>query len=500
MSARTVHERPVAGRWARSAMAAGPVVLDGGLATLLEAHGHDLSSALWSARLLVEDPAAITGVAHREYFRAGAQVAITASYQASLPGFAAIGAGSGRGRTGAAAIGRTGPEAAAARHPTRRPARRPNRPVRRGPRRPARPLGRHLDRPYGAALADGSEYRGDYGLTVRQLRDWHRPRLEILADAGADVLAIETIPCLAEVEALLAEIERAGRARLALADLPTAGGPGRGNRPARRSRWPPRLDQVIAVGVNCVESARGGRPGGARPRETSGKPAVVYPNSGEEWDAAGRRWAGTVDLRTGARRGVGGVRRTAGRRLLPGRPPTAIRRLARLCARLAGRRTRARSRRGEHPDAERHHRGDLAEHQAALHQADRQRPVPGRAGDRADQPGADQGAEPGQRRRPQPARDCGAAAAWRARAPGQQQHRQRQADERDQAGHPVDLTVRARAPPPSCAWERRPPSAGRPPRPDPSPNPTDARPGQPGHGTRRPGWPANRAPGRPRRR
>ncbi|HEY7814580.1 MAG TPA: homocysteine S-methyltransferase family protein, partial [Nakamurella sp.] len=74
------------------AMAAGPVVLDGGLATLLEAHGHDLSSALWSARLLVENPGAITA-AHREYFRAGAQVAITASYQASLPGLAAIGLG-----------------------------------------------------------------------------------------------------------------------------------------------------------------------------------------------------------------------------------------------------------------------------------------------------------------------------------------------------------------------------------------------------------------------
>ena len=64
--------------------------------------------------------------------------------------------------------------------------------------------------PYGAALADGSEYRGDYGLTVAELRDWHRPRLEILADAGADLLALETIPCLAEAEALLEEISALG--------------------------------------------------------------------------------------------------------------------------------------------------------------------------------------------------------------------------------------------------------------------------------------------------
>ena len=71
-------------------LAAGPVVLDGGLATLLEAHGHDLSSELWSARLLAEQPDAITA-AHREYFEAGAQVAITASYQASFEGFARLG-------------------------------------------------------------------------------------------------------------------------------------------------------------------------------------------------------------------------------------------------------------------------------------------------------------------------------------------------------------------------------------------------------------------------
>src|SRR5664279_1767375 len=71
-------------------LASGPVVLDGGLATLLEAHGHDLTSALWSARLLVDDPGAITA-AHREYFEAGAQVAITSSYQASFDGFGALG-------------------------------------------------------------------------------------------------------------------------------------------------------------------------------------------------------------------------------------------------------------------------------------------------------------------------------------------------------------------------------------------------------------------------
>ena len=77
-------------RTLQQAMAAGPVLLDGGLATLLEAHGHDLSSDMWSARLLLDDPAEIVA-AHREYYLAGAQVAITASYQASFEGFAVLG-------------------------------------------------------------------------------------------------------------------------------------------------------------------------------------------------------------------------------------------------------------------------------------------------------------------------------------------------------------------------------------------------------------------------
>lgn len=256
------------------AIAAGPVILDGGLATLLEAHRHDLSSALWSARLLVADPDAIVA-AHREYFAAGAQVAITASYQASLQGFAAIG------------LSRAAAEQALCRSVelARRAAREVDGPP--GRRWVATSVG-----PYGAALADGSEYRGDYGLTVHQLREWHRPRLEILADAGGDVLAVETIPCQSEVEALLTEIQaldvpawlsvtaRRGRTRAGepVDDVfAMAGG----------------VDQVIAVGVNCVESVEAADLVAAA-RENSGKPVVVYPNSGEDWDADNRTWVGTA--------------------------------------------------------------------------------------------------------------------------------------------------------------------------------------------------------------
>ncbi len=191
-------------------------MLDGGLATLLEAHGHDLSSELWSARLLAENPAAITA-AHREYFEAGAQVAITSSYQASFQGFAQLGLDRGQAEDLLRRSVRLAREAAESADPA---------------------LGRPAQRwvaasvgPYGAALADGSEYRGDYGLTVRELREWHRPRLEILADSGADVLALETIPCLAEAEALLDEVRALAGAGLAVDDL--RGRPDQGGRTGR---------------------------------------------------------------------------------------------------------------------------------------------------------------------------------------------------------------------------------------------------------------------------
>ncbi len=203
------------------AIATRPVVLDGGLATRLEARGNDLSSALWSARLVLDDPAEVVA-AHRDFFAAGAEVATTASYQASFDGLAGIGldrdAAADVMRRSVALAARARDEATAEDGV---------------PRWVAASIG-----PYGAALADGSEYRGDYGLTVDELRRWHRPRLEVLAGAGADVLALETIPCAAEAEALLAEIDGLGVP--AWLSLTCAGGRTRaGSRSARCSPWPP---------------------------------------------------------------------------------------------------------------------------------------------------------------------------------------------------------------------------------------------------------------------
>jgi homocysteine S-methyltransferase len=248
------------------------LVLDGGLATRLEARGHDLSSALWSARLLTDAPEEIVA-AHRDFFDAGARVATTASYQASFDGMAAAGID----RDGAIALMRTSVELADA--------------ARRGYDDGVRRWVAASVGPYGAALADGSEYRGDYGLSVAELRAWHRPRLEVLADAGADVLALETIPTAVEVEALLAEI--AGSGVPAWLSITVSGDRTRTGEPlAEVFTMAAAVDEVIAVGVNCC-SASDAAAALVHAAVASGKPGVVYPNSGEIWDGHHRRWTGS---------------------------------------------------------------------------------------------------------------------------------------------------------------------------------------------------------------
>ena len=257
------------------ALATGPVVLDGGLSTELEARGHDVSSALWSARLLRDDPEAVVA-AHAAFAAAGAQVATTASYQATFEGLVAMGS---TWREAEALIERS---VVLAREGQ-------------GDGWVAGSVG-----PYGAMLADGSEYTGAYvdEMDVRTLRAFHRPRMEALAGAGADVLACETIPAAAEAGALVAEAVDIGMPIwLSLTTVVGADGV------PRTRRGEPASDvyalvagvpEVIAVGVNCTAPAAIG------PTVTAAavarKPVVVYPNSGETWDAVGRRWTGSAGI------------------------------------------------------------------------------------------------------------------------------------------------------------------------------------------------------------
>jgi homocysteine S-methyltransferase len=144
--------------------------------------------------------------------------------------------------------------------------------------------------PYGAALADGSEYRGQYGLSVRELAAWHRPRLEVLAGAGPDVLALETVPDIDEAEALMTAVTGLGIPAwlsYSIAGERTRAGQSLSEAFAVAVGVP----EVVAVGVNCCAPADV-LAAIAVAREVTGKPVIVYPNSGEEWDAWRRAWTG----------------------------------------------------------------------------------------------------------------------------------------------------------------------------------------------------------------
>ncbi|MCX5527264.1 homocysteine S-methyltransferase [Streptomyces bobili] len=263
------HRPPLA-----EALSTGAVVLDGGMSNQLESAGHDLSDELWSARLLAERPEAITE-AHRAYFEAGANVAITSSYQATFEGFAKRGID----RQEAARLLALSVELA------QEAARRARDKGVRQPLWVAASVG-----PYGAMLADGSEYRGRYGLTVDELERFHRPRLEVLAAAGPDVLALETVPDAEEAEALLRAVRGLGVP--AWLSYSIAGDRTRAGQPLEEAFAPAaEADEVIAVGVNCCapEDVEGAVATAAR---VTGKPVVVYPNSGEAWDAEARAWNG----------------------------------------------------------------------------------------------------------------------------------------------------------------------------------------------------------------
>ncbi|MEU2062697.1 homocysteine S-methyltransferase [Streptomyces sp. NPDC013455] len=256
------------------ALTAGTVVLDGGMSNQLESAGHDLSDELWSARLLAERPEAVTD-AHLAYFLAGASVAITASYQATFEGFAKR--GTGREETARLLARSVELARAAARQAAQK-----------GVERPlwvAASVG-----PYGAMLADGSEYRGRYGLSVAELERFHRPRIEVLAAAAPDVLALETVPDADEAAALLRAVRGLG--------VPvwlsyTVDGPRtRAGQPLEEAfALAAGVDEVIAVGVNCCAPQDVGPAAGIAARVT-GRPVVVYPNSGEGWDARARAWRG----------------------------------------------------------------------------------------------------------------------------------------------------------------------------------------------------------------
>ncbi|KAF2484307.1 homocysteine S-methyltransferase [Neohortaea acidophila] len=258
----------------------GPMVIDGALATELESRGYDLNHSLWSAKILEEDPMVIKQV-HLDYFLAGANFAITASYQASAAGFAEHLNLNEEKATAlikrSAMLARLAVEEAYGQT------------VRRDvPLLVAGSVG-----PYGAYLADGSEYRGDYQLSKSGFQNFHRARIRALVDAEVDLLAIETMPQVHEIEAVLELLRDEfstttawvsctlkdsqhisdGTSLVELAKLLQA-----------------HRERVLAFGFNCISADLATD----ALQHLTGQldvPLLVYPNSGEKWDAQTNTWS-----------------------------------------------------------------------------------------------------------------------------------------------------------------------------------------------------------------
>jgi homocysteine S-methyltransferase len=243
--------------------------LDGGLSTALELNGNKLSTSLWTGELIRTAPNEITK-AHLDFINAGAQIIITSSYQLSYIGCENRGWSSAQTdealyKSTQLAIDAVSQSGQAV--------------------KVAASVG-----PYGAALADGSEYRGNYGVGKSALRDFHARRIEVLISSNPDYLALETMPDTQEVEVLLD----------LLSDCPIpywiSYSCKEGNQTNAGQSFASAVDlaqSAMAVGVNCTAPEL---ITGLLSSASSSVPYVVYPNSGRSWDAIGKVWIGSTEV------------------------------------------------------------------------------------------------------------------------------------------------------------------------------------------------------------
>ncbi|WP_394175709.1 homocysteine S-methyltransferase [Thalassotalea litorea] len=260
------------------------LLIDGGLATQLEHQGHDLNHPMWSAKLLLEDPDAIIN-AHLAYLRAGAQCIITSSYQASVAGFETLGLSKEKAIDAlklSVTLAKKAVDSYVEESSTA-----------------SRPFVAASIGPYGAYLADGSEYRGNYGVSDETLYKFHSQRMSLLAQAGADFFACETIPSIQEakvIATLLTENNQPGWISFSCQNL---------SQICEGSLFTDAIvsvencAEIIAVGINCtapeyVESLL------KRGQQVTRKPLLVYPNSGECYHPDSKTWDGNADPQSSA--------------------------------------------------------------------------------------------------------------------------------------------------------------------------------------------------------
>lgn len=252
-----------------------PLLLDGGLSNELEKQGHDLNHALWSAQLLDSEPEAIVK-AHLAYLDAGARCITTASYQASIPGLLAAGHDEAQAK---ALIVKSVELAELA----------IERFIAGGYSGP-RPLIAASIGPYGAYLADGSEYHGNYDISRDALHAFHASRMELLDRSKADIIACETIPSFGEAQ-VLAEILSHTQKPAWLSFSCKDGDHINDGTPIRQcAELLKDHPNIFAVGVNCTSPVYISDLIQHLKKYAGNKRFVVYPNSGESYDPKAKSW------------------------------------------------------------------------------------------------------------------------------------------------------------------------------------------------------------------
>ncbi len=256
------------------------LIIDGAFGTELERKGYDINDTLWSAKFLMQNPEAI-GEVHKDYLEAGSDCVTTASYQASFEGFMKRGLSEQEAKAliqSSIKIAQNVRDTFWADEKNRL--------------KRQKPLVAASVGPYGAYLADGSEFKGDYGLSMEELIAFHRKRMQTLIEAKPDVLACETIPCLVEAQALCKLLEEFQDTYAWMSFSARDGKHINSGESAKEcAQFLETQKQIVAIGINCtapqhIESLIG------EIKAVSNKPIIVYPNGGSTYNALTKTWDG----------------------------------------------------------------------------------------------------------------------------------------------------------------------------------------------------------------
>lgn len=258
-----------------------PLLLDGGLSNELERQGCDLNHKLWSAKLLESNPEAIIK-AHLMYLESGAECIITSSYQATLPGFMAIGYDEHSAR-GLILKSVQLAEEARSRFLALNPL-------------ATKPLIAASIGPYGAYLADGSEYRGDYNISDQELTAFHKPRIDLLDHSTADMLACETIPGFQEARVLSEILKNVNKPAWISFSCKDGKHISDGTPIEDCAAYFSDHPTVFAIGVNCTSPEFISALIRSIKTKSGNKKIIVYPNSGAVYHAESKTWSGLSDL------------------------------------------------------------------------------------------------------------------------------------------------------------------------------------------------------------